>query len=52
MKIKEYELLCDLLDYVLYLEYSNKSDNWNKGYFRKLKQKLSLFCDEYIKNIE
>lgn len=52
MKLKEYALLCDLLDYFLYLESNNKFDTWNKGYFRKLKHKLALFCDEYTKNME
>lgn len=46
----EEKLLCDLLEYFIYLDVSKKSFNWNLGYFRKLKRLLKAFCREYTKN--
>lgn len=47
---KEEKLLCDLVEYFVYLKVYNKSSNWNNGYFRKLDKLLKSFCMEYTKN--
>lgn len=47
---KEERLLCNLVQYMQYLEDYKKSYKWNYGYFRKLKKLLKAFSKEYTKN--
>lgn len=47
---KEDRLLCELVQYIQYLEHNKKSYNWNIVYFRKLKKLLTAFVKEYTKN--
>lgn len=47
---KEEHLLFQLVDYMDYLEKFDKSSNWNRGYFKKLKKLLIKFCNEYTAN--
>lgn len=43
--------LCNLVDYIQYLDENKKYNYWNKGYFRKIKKLLKEFCVEYAKEI-
>lgn len=47
---KEEILLCELVQYLKYLEDYKKSYNWNIVYFRKLRNLIKAFAKEYTKN--
>lgn len=47
---KEEILLCEIIDYMIYLEKNKKYEKWNKGYFKTLKRKIKNFSREYTKN--